>query len=420
MGNYSESALKALVCNQYNNDNNSMQILLINDKEAVKRLTDYFNGLPTPINAIGITSQNRDSGSEEERVFKELTKNNPIDYNVLIATSWIDVGINFVNENVTDIYCLLDNEYVLGDCTLIWQIMARARNCNPVLYITKPQLSFRQKSLISFAGQALNADTDDIKSQLIKNMHTDQENEAYKCIFDICCQSAKSGIEGYEKGAVEKDVIDYINGIYFEAENKRIALFSEIPIRYFLHRTIEKLDFNFENISRQTNCKTIKNCILAEGDFVLCTNDEIENVEKYLISLVYSKAVFTQDELKDELTRITDDKLKIGQLKTFIKNSRINLILVNHKRSRDVRYYRLFFDMNIEEVREYASIFNISLEEIGYAKCSTEELCAIRKFKPDVEVIKDLVSQNDEYFVDISHLGKFDSEDCQPACHNMM
>lgn len=395
MDDYTESRLKSLVQERYNNNNDSMQILLVNDKNGVERLTKYFQGLS--IKAIGITAKNRTNGSEEERVFKDLTQNKPIDYNVLIATSWIDVGINFVNKNITDIYCLFDNEYALGDYTLIWQLMARARNCKPVLYITKPELSIRQSTLINHTGSEMKRFNDDIEAALIKNLYRDVQNEEYTYIFDILCEVAKRGIEDYEKGAAAKDAIHYIDGIYFEGDNEEIARYSEIPIRYFLHRAIEKLNFSYETISKQTNCTIIKNCTQAKGEFSLCTNQEIEEVKKFLIRLVYNKVEFIQKDIKKEISGITNNKVKIGQLKSFIKNSGFNLKLVNHKRTRSVRYLRLFFDMNIKEVHEYCRVSNINLSEIGYVKCTKEELQNIRNFKPDIEVFEDLDNTNNEY-----------------------
>lgn len=105
---------------------------------------------------VGIVFKNKDEAdkpktkehSATKRVFKDLTDNKRINYSVLIATSWADVGINFKNRNITDIYCMFDDKYSRGDFTLIWQFMARAKDCRPARY-------HKSKQYISHVDQYL-------------------------------------------------------------------------------------------------------------------------------------------------------------------------------------------------------------------------------------------------------------------------
>lgn len=399
MDDYTEQKMKDLVCESYDNDHDSMQIVLVNNKKSVAKLDDYFNDLG--IKAIGITSETRKSEVEAQRVFKELTDNRAIDYSVLIATAWVDVGINFNNENITDLYCMFDNEYSRGDFTLLWQFMARARNCKPRFYITKPVLSDREKHLIEYGASLLKIDSKEYELTLKGEFDTDYPTKEYSVLFNSLCDSAKDAIEEFENGLIGKDVIDHIPGIYFGSGDD-FAKFSEIPIKYFLHGMIEKLNFNNDMITDHTNCDVIKNCTNASDDFVQCTNAEIGNVKHYLFNLIFKQVEFTQDEVKENLNRITNNKLGISQLKSFIKDSGFNMKLINHRRTRKDRLNRLFFDFNFSEVRRYCDGYDLSFSQIGYAKYSKDEMETIKELKPDIEIFKDLNNSNEEYFVNIS------------------
>lgn len=49
---------------------------------------------------------------------------------------------------------------------------------------------------------------------------------------------------------------------------------------------------------------------------IVCTNQEIEDVERFILSLFYNNKIeFVQDDIKKEISRITNNKVKIDQLK---------------------------------------------------------------------------------------------------------
>ncbi|WKY47304.1 AAA family ATPase [Eubacteriaceae bacterium ES3] len=246
MEGYAESKVEDLIKERYNSDNDSMQVVLINNTKRVEKLAEKLNN--TGIKSIGISSQNRDPCSDEERIFKELTKNNQIDYNVLIATSWVDVGINFVNENITDIYCMFDDEYRRGDFTLLWQFMARARNVKPVFYITRPVLTEYEEGLINNAASHFSLTNEDVKEEFMRMYNDGIESKVYSYLYKHFCDMAQYLIEQYYDRFIIKETLESVTGIYFGQYQPDIAKFSPIPVRYLLYKILEKVSLELSII----------------------------------------------------------------------------------------------------------------------------------------------------------------------------
>lgn len=399
MDNYSDEKIKGLVEQNYRMDPESMQIVLINSTKSVEKVSKDLND--KGIKSIGITSKNRRDEEEIQNAFNQLTNNELLDYSVVLATSWLDVGINFLNENITDIYCIFDDIYSKGDFTLLWQFMARARKSKPKFYITEPRLSEREDRLIDLVADNLSM----TKRDYLEALKESQLNTEYLAMYDILEQTALDAIELEKKGLYVKETTETITGVYYEHEYGKFPKVSSISIKYFMSKMIEKLNFSRELLVRYTNCTNIKSCVLATGDYNNCTDVQIKNLGYYFEKLIYDRIEFSQDEIKGEIDRITDGNLEVNQLKTFIKNN-FEMKLVNHKRSKEQRLYRLFFDYNYDEVCGYCDSWDISFTQIGYARYTKESMEVIKVIEPTIEIISDKSKNVDEYFIDISCIDK--------------
>lgn len=412
MEGYSEIKVENLIKERYKTDVDSMQVVMINNTERVRKLALKLND--AGIKSIGIASKNKDKddsdkekskeNTEEKQVFKALTQNKRIDYNVLIATSWVDVGINFMNRNITDIYCMFDNEYSRGDFTLLWQFMARARKCLPVFYITKPVLTKCEDALINKVAKEFGLTVEEVKEDL-QNMYNNGHNsKVYSYLNESFCNIALDLIDKYHNGLVLKDTLETIMGIYFKKGYSNIPKFSAIPIRFFLYKMMEKISFSHDLVESNTNCYKVSKCKNQNPYYELCSVEEIGKVKDYLTRLTFIKDEFITKDTIAELMRLSGLKLGLTtQLKPFIKGCELDLIMVNTKTVRGVPYYKLFFDYNIHQVSLCCDNYDRNFSDYGYAKYSKESKDMIVRLKPDIEAIP---INEDEYFIDISCLDK--------------
>ena len=109
---YNKDTLKKLL--EQNDTGVNMQLVLTIDKAAMDEMAGELTEKGIP--AISIHSGNR--GEELQKTYLQrltATQEEVTDYRIVLATSWIDVGINFNNRNITHLYYMVDDRYQTGD-----------------------------------------------------------------------------------------------------------------------------------------------------------------------------------------------------------------------------------------------------------------------------------------------------------------
>lgn len=268
---YSKEYLRQTLVDKYQSD--GLQIALINNMTEIETLERELK--EDNIKTIGITSKNRTSPETEYFTqFQELVKTGQINnYNILLATSWMDSGVNFNNENITDLYCMLDSTYRVGDFTLIKQFLARARKSKPTLHIVAPKLSDKENRLINFAVKLSADEGNSLDSEIIQELRPDVENEliqsiqvingevthkaVYDKLIDTLTEKNKGYIQDYKDGILNSSNLNGICGI---VKTDSTFIVSIIALKYEIHRIIEKLKCSKDiktYIENLTNCDNI-------------------------------------------------------------------------------------------------------------------------------------------------------------------
>ncbi|WKY47302.1 hypothetical protein Q5O24_13200 [Eubacteriaceae bacterium ES3] len=104
---------------------------------------------------------------------------------------------------------------------------------------------------------------------------------------------------------------------------------------------------------------------------------------------------------------LSDNKLGITtQLKPFIKQCELDLVMIETERTSSKRSYSLFHDYDIYQVCECCDNYGVNFAKYGYAKYPIESAKKILKLKPDIEVIP---INEDEYFINISCLDNLET-----------
>lgn len=198
-----------------NHRQNKFQIVLYNNRKGICNIEKKLK--THGINALSCTSKDFSENSHIRNIIKDMKNGNYHNYDVLLTTSWIDVGLNFVGKNINFMYCVFDQNYENGDFTIIRQFMARARNSNPILYIGIPQLTPNEEKLSS---------------------NYDLINRDERLFTDLK-KIASVILESYEKGLIRNDILfKTFYGIY-EKENSCYG-YSDLTLRYQIHKLFEK------------------------------------------------------------------------------------------------------------------------------------------------------------------------------------
>lgn len=338
---YSKDCLKQTLIK---NQSEGLQIALINDTADIERLEKELNEAYN-IKTIGITSKNRTKPDTEYFTqFQELVETGEINqYNILLATSWIDSGINFKSENITDLYCMLDNTYRMGDFTLIKQFLARARKSRPTLYIVAPKLSDEENRLINFAVKLSIEKENNPDNEIIEELRPGIEQELiqsiqptngevkhqaiYDKLIDTLTEKNKGYIQDYHDGILSDSNLKNISGIVYADGTYKT---SRIAMKYEIHRIIEKLECNSDlttYIKNLTNCDNVhfvqpdKEQVNKNAVFHLCKPKEQQAIMDYLDSLVDNQKSFKQKEVAQALNTLSQGKITGKSLQTIFKNN---------------------------------------------------------------------------------------------------
>lgn len=230
-----------LIASNYHRDNK--QIALINNTKCCNAITKELNKMG--INAVSLNSKNIES-KENINTVNDIVTNGVFNADVLIATSWIDTGVSFQDTNISHVYCFIGKAWEAGDTTLINQFMARTRKSNPILFITKPEVTNTRYERLLF-NQLIN------KSENLEDIDIEQEEanrieqEPYKSnLYDAFYQTAKTQAEYYNNGML--DAPNNINSFgVIKQTNHNITIYqpSEMICKYLLYSLIETVRLSY-------------------------------------------------------------------------------------------------------------------------------------------------------------------------------
>ena len=277
-----------------NKEENNFQIVLYNSRDGIKRIAHALQ--KEDINALSVNADEYQKNGDKQKLVKDFKVGIYHGYSVLLATSWIDVGLNFNGDNITHLYCIFDSYYSNGDLTIIKQFMARARNSYPKLYINKPELSPQEKVLFD---RILDKDESTVKYDL--------EKLAYEII------------ENYEKGNIREIECNHYYGLYQKSINEYD--FSMITLNYQLEKIYEKIRLLSD---LETGLKQFLNVDIVyikprEPDEL--TNDEYVKLNSFAESAEENATWYSVKDICNFIARITDNRIIRDRPKKFMNKN---------------------------------------------------------------------------------------------------
>lgn len=281
-----------------NHKKGKFQIAMINDTKKIEKIAERLNSVGIKTKAI--SSKNRDS-DENIEVFKAITENKELDLDILLLTSWADVGINFINKNITNIYYECGFDYSKGSITSLQQFIARPRNCLPNLYIGMPKITSQEEKFIKDMAKQLHI----TERSLIKKLNS-RKYEGY--VYHACLLEK---IKSYQRLA---------NDINFGRISKKIAytkepfllceygvfMVNETSIKLELHKLIDKLFL--QDVNKFSEFFSYNNILperLMSIGTAKVTNKEYENLVYVFDGLAKTEYEFIgQTKLKELVAKI--------------------------------------------------------------------------------------------------------------------
>jgi len=304
-----------------NHKEGKLQIVLNNNKNENEKI---IGELPQNIKGIHIKSENLKDNIE---VLQEIQEGTNKGIDVLVVTSWADCGLNFISDNILNIYCIFDTEYKRGDFTIIRQFMARARNSKPMLYIREPVLTDREFMLTELY----------IKNGTV----TDREKQSEK-LFNLLEPVAIEGLIDYKKGLISKECVIVMDGIYKtkESDYGERYEYSPVTLNYQIDKIIDKFYYQQNGF---TYLQSIFNCNDIDIQYLNichelreCNIIEQKVIVKYIKELYDNKTELLQDDFRDKIRELSNNKIgyndngtpKKFQVKLFIEKI-TNCLFVN-------------------------------------------------------------------------------------------
>lgn len=297
-----------------------MQIAMITDTKDIETIKD--NLIKKGLNKVfAISSKNR---KEEENIemFKSICKNELLDIDVLLVTTWADVGVNFINTNINNLYFFATQNYEKSDLTTLVQFIARTRNCIPNLYVNYPTFTNDEKKLIKFIAKQANKQP----REIVNSIKEDGEDSVYfKKILELRNQACENALKCYDMGLYNENIFKCygIKGIIYDSEK---YVLSSVSIYYNSLKILEKC-IMFEspkNLLEYVHGNNIEECKLDKTSFGQLTEEQHNQVKELLLYWKNNRIEFNkQTEMKQEITKIT--KKKNVQMKRVVNYYRDEL-----------------------------------------------------------------------------------------------
>lgn len=292
-----------------NKKKDNFQIVLYNNKKAIKEIEHELN--KRGIKAISVNGKQYRENEEVNELVNNIKNADYKGYSVLLATSWIDVGLNFIGNNITHIYCFFDSEYTTGDFTIIKQFMARTRNSEPILYINKPIITKQERRLLKFI----------------------QENG----IYDV-----KKGLTKFANKVLENYIIGYLKninvqdyyGIYL-INNDEYG-FSKLTLNYQLEKLNEKntIHSDLQQLKEILKVKYVKT---EEENVNELFVEECIKLNEVMNQLEKTGEWCTIGDMKNLLMELTNGRIVRKRPKRYIEKYLSGYILKEKNKSIDGR-----------------------------------------------------------------------------------
>lgn len=304
-----DSQLKALIMENHQPENK--QIVLLNSTKKCDAWAEEFR--KDGIHAVSIHSKADIQNPTTKHIYESITENGKLNCEILFATSWIDIGVSFKDENITNLYCILNDSWSDGDFTMIKQFMARARKSTPHLYITRPQLAYTEQQYLK-----------DMRTHSETNGQFLPETDFYKELKMDIIHTANIQAELINRHKVGRKASDSTIGC-LELGDKYIA--NAMHCKYYLYTLYEKQQIEkFKNdditkgiLSDQFNIEVEQIDIQTyTPEPTGLTPEEEQAVVNYLEELYTTQEKFTQDEFLETISERTNGKNKYTSVKRFL------------------------------------------------------------------------------------------------------
>lgn len=278
-----------------------MQVALINDTAKIVSISDKLK--KEGLKVAAISSKNRNS-DDNLSIFRNLTNNRYIDLDVLLVTSWADVGINFINKNISHIYYECGNSYERGSLTSLMQWIARPRHCKPDLHIVQPKLSKYDEEILESVVKDLNITESQIVTSLVDNglqsefipLLTNKKMDRYQELADKMNQYQIDRAIGIE------------NNHFIQIRN--LFFVNKVMIQYEIHRMIDILVLqNIYNLNQYFEFSKIIKVKFYEIGSMLVTEENYRKI-KHLLDIMAKtgQEIKSQKVIKDLISSYIGQK----------------------------------------------------------------------------------------------------------------
>ncbi|SDX99296.1 AAA family ATPase [Eubacterium barkeri] len=307
-----EDALKALVRKNHKAD--TKQIILLNNTKKCDAWAEEFQ--QSGIHALSIHSKTDREHPTIQPIYESITNNGTLNCEILIATSWIDIGISFKDENITNLYCILTDNWTDGDFTMIKQFMARARKSTPHLYMTRPKLTYDEQEYLKY-----------MRSHTETNGLLSPGTDFYKELEQDIIHTARNQAELINQHKIKDQSSFYAMGCQ-KIGDRYTA--NSMHCKYYLDTLYEKKqiesfkddDITKEILSKHFNIEVEQIDIHTyTPEATGLTPEEEQAVILYLEELYTTQKKFAQKELCTKIRTITNDKKNYEKAGQFLKNT---------------------------------------------------------------------------------------------------
>lgn len=266
-----------------NSHKHGKQIVLLNNKDNIKKIIKSFQKDLIEYKWV-----------ESSNLFEALNDEGEMTSDIIIGTSVIECGLNFNDQNITDLYCIFDHTWLNGEWDIILQFMARARKSKPNMHIVYPTYSDFEYNLIEPFLE--------VPSIIYKvlNVYTKHLVDFSKCLLGY-----------YKPGFIPKSVlkygqaiVKYSNGNYDVNSNKSWHYLYNIYTKIKFDSILERIDF-------------------YETKEIVYSIDENEQLDKtqYIYQLLEEFYTYQLNIPQKKWKELFDEHgIEFKQMKSFVKN----------------------------------------------------------------------------------------------------
>ena len=300
-----------------NDKKDGFQIVLLNHKDEIATIASKLNKMD--IKSLAVSGQQFKEDSEIRNKVYNITRGIYEGYKVLLATSWIDCGLDFIGENISCLYCIFDNFYATGDFTIIQQFMARCRNSMPKLYIISPRLTENEK--------------------LLMNNYEFNQGELYMALEKL----AKSSLSCYKKGLINQKVMENTYGIYQCAASMPYRdkfNYSSITLNYQIHKIFDKISI-YRDRNEIANLLSIPQTKLYFEELSL-ESLYLDRITQFIENAINDDLAFSTDEICERIKELSEGRFVFHRPTSFL-NRHLPQYKTKVTNRRHTRKYRFIY-----------------------------------------------------------------------------